>query len=1230
MADNTKEAAKVEQIDDQAQNENNNTEEENQEPVAFNIHVVSPKQEKIPLQVTAMDSVQDIRQFLLEAAETGHITSYHLELAGQRVSDYVDLSEVADLKEDAELVMVEDSYDDRSARYHVRRLRELLTQANNTLPAQSPSLFSELTNESLQFTGLVTEGDRDEVQLEFFYPTAGSQAAQPCLQKISFSGWNPAPSNRKLLGDLFYLDITTLEGKSVTVTAWANGFFVNGCTATQFNPEPAAVSYESHALVDLLNSLSPQFKTNYEQLLKKMTDRHPFEMMPVPFPVTPWLGKRNKHTFDFNRSEDALLASNEVEYNIQGQLRDWNEELQTCRELPKSTIQERITRDRAIFRVYTDFIDSATKGAMSIINGSVPPINPMDAKKSHLYIYNNIFFSYALDGRETFKEVGGDVAAYKNINNDLLGVKMVNTADVEGLYTVASAVIDYRGYRVMAQSIIPGLFSGLLAQSESNSIVAYGSMEGQEIRSDPEFHELIKKAGQKLNLKEHVVVDKNDKQHNIAGTVEVKGIKGSDGRHYVLDLVRVTPRDVNYPKKEHQTCLLRPELIQRYIAQLILIEASKNMEEKRKAKAAEIKAKEAAGEKVEETPEKDEDIELPEVHFEVNADVFTDHKLGDAEDVVKADQAMVTKLSNYLKNDIIPSLVEELSMGQYMPVDGQTLAALVHNRGVNLRYLGYIAKLAGKLAPVIRDMCMREMITRVSKHILNENLIDTASYNIAPAVAHFLNAYFGKVSGPNKGSRSGLVTDPVKAVESVSSPVQQQAAPAKKGKKGEQGKDAQATEVVLPAHLQRKAPKIFELTHNNLWAQIRKMTQEKYDFELPETIPSNMFDLPTLRSLCQKTGIQLHARNYDLNREKAFNAADILDIFPVVKHAVHKTNDGQDLLEMGRNYVQQGRLDTSFELLTESLALFHQVYGPISREAAQCYSNMAMVLYQAGDVAQAISHQEKAVIINERCLGLDSYETAHACGNLALFYHHIGKTKAALNFIMRALYLNYLTNGDQHADNAGTFSNLALVLGDLKAYDQSIDFLHRAAKCYETTHGPNSIVTANAYHSLAIAYSYVENFREALAWETKNYKILKDLVGEKHNKTMESNIWLKQFTSKAVAKAKTDRIQEVKKANFSSVLHRDARSSAEPAVSSTLETPKQLGTLPLAEVMNYINAPSSKSKVGSSGLKKGGRTTQTQPKNRFVQIHKAVTVPQKKAESTPAEHANGSNTNAKK
>jgi len=36
-------------------------------------------------------------------------------------------------------------------------------------------------------------------------------------------------------------------------------------------------------------------------------------------------------------------------------------------------------------------------------------------------------------------------------------VKAYTGADVEGLYTLGTVVVDYRGYRVTAQSIIPGL-----------------------------------------------------------------------------------------------------------------------------------------------------------------------------------------------------------------------------------------------------------------------------------------------------------------------------------------------------------------------------------------------------------------------------------------------------------------------------------------------------------------------------------------------------------------------------------------------------------------------------------------------------------------------------------------------------------------------------------------------------------------------------------------------------
>ena len=47
----------------------------------------------------------------------------------------------------------------------------------------------------------------------------------------------------------------------------------------------------------------------------------------------------------------------------------------------------------------------------------------------------------------------------------------------------------------------------------------------------------------------------------IAGSIEVKGIKGSDRRNYIVDLQGLVPRDANYIGEDFHTCLVRPELI---------------------------------------------------------------------------------------------------------------------------------------------------------------------------------------------------------------------------------------------------------------------------------------------------------------------------------------------------------------------------------------------------------------------------------------------------------------------------------------------------------------------------------------------------------------------------------------------------------------------------------------------------------------------------------------------
>jgi len=121
------------------------------------------------------------------------------------------------------------------------------------------------------------------------------------------------------------------------------------------------------------------------------------------------------------------------EEHIPGQTRDWNEELQTTRELPRKNLPERLLRERAIFKVslflflyvslcfakliiflqvHGDFVAAATRGAMAVIDGNVMAINPGEEAKMQMFIWNNIFFSLGFDVRDHYKELGGDAAAF--------------------------------------------------------------------------------------------------------------------------------------------------------------------------------------------------------------------------------------------------------------------------------------------------------------------------------------------------------------------------------------------------------------------------------------------------------------------------------------------------------------------------------------------------------------------------------------------------------------------------------------------------------------------------------------------------------------------------------------------------------------------------------------------------------------------------------------------------
>lgn len=140
-------------------------------------------------------------------------------------------------------------------------------------------------------------------------------------------------------------------------------------------------------------------------------------------------------------------------------------------------------------------------------------------------------------------------------------------------------VIDYRGYRVTAQSIIPGIL-----EREQEQSVVYGSIDfGKTVVTHAKYLELLGKAGQQLKVIQHSVLNDKDEEVELCSSVECKGIIGNDGRHYILDLLRTFPPDVNFLKIEgedmskearalgfpvehkHKLCCLRQELVDAFV-----------------------------------------------------------------------------------------------------------------------------------------------------------------------------------------------------------------------------------------------------------------------------------------------------------------------------------------------------------------------------------------------------------------------------------------------------------------------------------------------------------------------------------------------------------------------------------------------------------------------------------------------------------------------------------------
>lgn len=132
------------------------------------------------------------------------------------------------------------------------------------------------------------------------------------------------------------------------------------------------------------------------------------------------------------------------------------------------------------------------------MDGKIAPLNPTDDKKKHIYIYNKIFFSIANETvLDHSQEKGEDATpSSSSINTDLVNIESLYQLNIPDLHVLHMVVVNYRGFKVIAQCIIPGILS-----VDQLNCSQYGSIDdGKTIETNPEFEELMIQVCDKLGI----------------------------------------------------------------------------------------------------------------------------------------------------------------------------------------------------------------------------------------------------------------------------------------------------------------------------------------------------------------------------------------------------------------------------------------------------------------------------------------------------------------------------------------------------------------------------------------------------------------------------------------------------------------------------------------------------------------------------------------------------------
>uniref|UniRef100_A0A8B9KFH0 Clustered mitochondria protein homolog n=1 Tax=Astyanax mexicanus TaxID=7994 RepID=A0A8B9KFH0_ASTMX len=789
------------------------------------------------------------------------------------------------------------------------------------------------------------------------------------------------------------------------------------------------------------------------------------ESMSTPYRTLGWLGGSSLHSHKPDYS--CRLG---LEQGLNAQAPDWNEELQAARDLPQTTLEERLQRDKALLQVNSAFVWAVAQGAEKVIDGFVDPIN--NCSEDPAFLWGGLFMSMGGPGQEW---LGGERGRRAAQRLELQAIQLYSDleGDLQALHTLPTALADYRGLRVSVQGLAPGLQGP--DQPGAPRGLLYGVNAGpQENPARRKLLELLAQSAKALALQRHAVVGPNGYQVPLFTSTDAQGLLGADGRYYVMDVFRTMPADANFhiveeeeagadgPKRfPHGLCRLRPELVKAFIQHKhseFTTRVRELMEENGGVEECDSRGTEAVRGACKDVGS------VSDIIFEMrfNPNIFSPGvQFSSSESpAVSLQERLLKEAATFITNDQIPAFVNDCLQGSDTPIDGATLRNALHQKGINLRYLGHLVSTISqsehkdRLRHITR-LAYGEIVVRCARRIFSGYIQGVDLASLSAAASHFLCCllvphYSSASNGEESKKRSR-----------------------RRGHKGGGAADSIAWGM---------------LTGNELWSLICQDAQETYGLK------QGLGYQHLFSCLCIQ---QLRLRDYALdNRNKApITPDDLLNLLPVVKHITMATSDASRTFQAAQNSLQKGLLEQAYDQLKEAAYLFGRVCDDLHPEACSCLSMLARVAYLQGHPAEVSD--------------VSNFQIGHF-----LIFHLLfqGETALALRCLYRAKLLMLLVHGEDHPYTAVLDTSLGLVLQG----EQSLQYLQNALKLNISFRGATDLTTALNHHLLAQRMCVAGDYRGGMTQEKEAHNIFQSQCGENHPQTKCSSDFLKSITQQAV------------------------------------------------------------------------------------------------------------------